>query len=502
MLEPNPFPLPVRQSPVAVWLLMGHAMKLLLRQLWAVLLLLFLRPAGSRDSFWDGMVLVFLLLSTANAFVRYFFKRFHIRDRELILETGWLRKRRTLVPMERIQTVSLRQSVFHRLFGVMAVDIDTAGSVGQEFRLEALPPAQAYALQRYVGRYRTDTDAGSTEEGSYAANHPGDHKDLVCRLSHADLVKVGLSQNHFRTAGILLAFLAGFANDLIEALGRQTVGHWQRRLPASISQGDLSLLLTIGLVLLAFSMLVTLLRTFLVYHGLTVRLSRRHIAVEAGWFAKATTLVEVDKIQWVDIRSTPLLRYFGLASVRLPQAASPRNLRGRGTASVPGCAPAGQQRLLEAYWPEWDPAAATAHGVGRRIILRQFIRWGLLPLLAIGLPAYGNIPAAYLPFVVGWLSWSVWLAIRYHRTWVWETCPDGLRVSWGVLNRRTVILKDHKLQVVRLHGSRWLHRAGFSHLTLVTAAGSLTLPYLPCTTALALADHLLFKVASGRQSPM
>ncbi len=501
MTEPNPFPNPVRQSPAALVLLMGTAFKLMIRQFWAVLLLLFLRPSGGREGMWDDVVSVFLMLSVGNALVRYLTKRFHIRDQALILETGWLRRRRTLVPMERIQSVSLQQSVVHRLFGVMAVDIDTAGSLGQEFRLEALPPDQAHALQRYVGQQRS-APAVAAAGPSPPEEASGEGMDFLYRLSETDLVKVGMSRNHLRTAGVVLVFLASFANDLMEAVGKETVAQWQGLLPTAVfSQGGFLLLVLLPL-LLGVAMLATLLRTFMVYHGLTVRLDRRHIRMEAGWFARTVKSVELEKIQWVDIRSTPLLRHFGLAAVHLPQAVPRRERGGRGSVSLPGCHVEGQQRIVRAYWPVWDAAAGTVHGVDRRIILRQVLLRGIFPLFVLWWPASLNFPTLYLVGAAVWLPLSVWWAVRYHRTWNWEVHPDGLRIAWGVVNRRTVLLKDYKVQVVRLHGSRWLRRAGYCHLTLVTAAGPLTLPYLAQDLAQDLADRLLFRIESDNRAWM
>ncbi|MDV7402176.1 hypothetical protein RZS08_62715, partial [Arthrospira platensis SPKY1] len=76
---------------------------------------------------------------------------------------------------------------------------------------------------------------------------------LLMRLSLSDLLKIGLSQNHFRTAGILTALGLGFLDDLQEALGKETYKEMEQSLGAYFeSVWTLTLVFVTTLLVLSF----------------------------------------------------------------------------------------------------------------------------------------------------------------------------------------------------------------------------------------------------------
>jgi putative membrane protein len=496
----NPFPQPERQSPAAALFLLGNVLQALLRQLWVLILVVLFNPKKQSAGGFSSLFAVILVFATINALIRYLFQRFYIRDGELVLESGLFRKSRLNVPLDRIQSVNFRQGILHRLLSVVAVDIDTAGSSGHEFSLQAITHEKAGALRLFVESQKAASsepvfDAAESDEAL-----PPSPEFKIYGLGASDLFKIGLSQNHLRTAGIILAFLASFADDLAEALDVDVYKQTKHWLADDSSMAVLYILLSLLPLLLFFSLLFTMVRTWLAHYDMQLWRTSRGYKLVAGLFTRREVLVALEKIQWIDWRSSPLLRHFGFVSVRLPQAASQVSQK-QIAARLPGCSHQDLAIIRNDYMPGELLHDFTSHGVDRRIIFRRFFQQGLLPVL-VGALAIQILSPLFFYLILIWLPISLWLAVRYHKTWRWEVSEAGLRVAWGVIQRRTVLLNWHKVQSIRLSQSFFLRKAGLVHLTFATAAGDVRLPYIPAEEAGELRDFVLFKMETSDKNWM
>ncbi len=74
---------------------------------------------------------------------------FTITDQRVILDVGILSHASKVIPIDRVQDVSTRQSVFGRIVGYGRVEIDAAGSQGAEV-LDYLPSPGSFRDQVFV----------------------------------------------------------------------------------------------------------------------------------------------------------------------------------------------------------------------------------------------------------------------------------------------------------------------------------------------------------------
>jgi putative membrane protein len=201
------------------------------------------------------------------------------------------------------------------------------------------------------------------------------------------------------------------------------------------------------------------------------------------------------KIQYVQWQSGPLMRLFGMMKVRIPQAASVE-VPGKLAVGLPGCYAPQLSAVRAAYFPEEHQLAWEPHGVDKALALRRFLAIGPLPVLVL----------AYLTFaflgkmVAVWLLWlpvAWWLARRYQRSWRWEVSEEGLRVEWGTFGRTAMLLQWRKVQAASVRRSFLSKHSRLARLTLYTAAGGVSVPYIPYQKALAVQDFVLYKVEVG-----
>ncbi|MGB3711566.1 MAG: PH domain-containing protein, partial [Erythrobacter sp.] len=85
-----------------------------------------------------------------------------IRAQDIRVESGVLSRSARSVPYERIQDVSLEQSLVPRLFGLVAVKFETGAGGGEDLSLSFLREEQGEELRQLVRARRDEAESGAT----------------------------------------------------------------------------------------------------------------------------------------------------------------------------------------------------------------------------------------------------------------------------------------------------------------------------------------------------
>ncbi len=492
----NPFEHPTRQSTIAIMFILGKVFRLLFRQLWVLILVVLFNP---KKKVFTGFTLGLIGIAAVGAvtsIISYFRMYFYIKDGELVLEKGVLRKSKVAVPLDRIQTVNFKQGILHQAFNVVSIEIDTAGSAGKEFALDAIDKKDAEALRSYVENSKPTTTSNITAPPiTTFLSEPLSSKvpaRLLFELSPSDLFKIGVSQNHLRTAGIIMVFFLSFFDDLEDALDLKLTEKIEKMFGMA-QEADIIHYLLIGVpFFLAISFLLTLFRTMLQYFSLRFYRTEQGFKMESGLFTKQEISANLQKIQFLRWDSSPMKRLFNMITVQLPQAASVQVGR-KLSANIPGCYENHLTDIRDAYFPEEKEMEVTRHGVHWRIAYRMFIIQGILPAGILMLMSYSWLGKNIWIWLL-WLPFALWLSYRYYQKWEWFVGNEGIRASWGVVNQHNVLLQWYKVQAVTVSKNWFLKRRGLANLILYTAAGSVKVPYIPEVKAREVQDFVLYKV--------
>ena len=484
--EETAFSLPNRQSPVAILLILFRLFRFLFRQFWPVLLVFLIRPkpATLYGLFWIGVLLS--IISSVNSILSYFYAVFYVSEGELILEKGWLRRTRLSVPLDRIQTISFQQTFIHRLFNTVSVEIDTAGSKGAEFSLHAIEQTRAHALRDFLLEQKEEGPMGQVE-----VQEPFEEKVLL-QLRIPDLLKIGVSQNHLRTAGILTAIGLGFLDDVESVLGEAAYKDWERTV-GSYFEALWWLTLAFVVILLLLSFIGTLITTAIRNYDLRFIQTGQGFHVVAGLFAKREQSASLRKIQFIRWSAHPIQRWLGMFSLRLYQAAG-YTLNKQKTIQVPGCYWPQLEVVQGMYFPEANEGQWEWHGPSPHFFARRFLFLGILPAIAgLGLSLLAR-DYQLLPLFISWAPAAYFWQRKVYRTFHIGLHPEGLQMQEGFFTRNATYFRWNKLQGISLKQSPYQKRHDIANLLLHTASGDITLPYLPLEKARPIRDYALFYV--------
>jgi len=317
------FSQPTRQSGVAIIFLLLNFVRELISRFWPLLIAFFIggnRSESRMDAWLAKVGLVVSAFSVIVSIISYFRLYFYIEGKDLVLEKGWLRRLKLSMPIDRIQSINFEQNILHRLFNVVKVDIETAGSKDNELSLIALKRENAEELRAFLLAEREKMgglDLSAEEVGADAEILPKEEvqKELLS-LSVQDLLRAGLSENPFRGFAIIIAVASVMFGEISSLLGDRWVEPLIDSSGIDLEQSAINLGFLIGAIVLPIMMLASWLLTFVLtvsnYYQLRFSETSKGYRLVHGIFQRRARSAPRSKIQFLLWTTQPLQQMFGL----------------------------------------------------------------------------------------------------------------------------------------------------------------------------------------------
>ncbi|NNC78815.1 MAG: PH domain-containing protein [Acidimicrobiales bacterium] len=470
---------PQRQSPVAVVFLLIKA----IRNLGIVNIgigALFLFNLRSSVAFAIVAPLLVLAALAVNvlAWWRY---TFVVIDDELVVTKGILSEQRLVIPLGRVQSVSIEQDFLHRPLELVRASLDTAGSSDTEFEIQAVTRPLAEALQRLTAEYVGAVTAPPGEPGEPGQPAPlaAPVERVLLRRTPTDLVKVGLAQSPWAglaLIGPLLIFVDDFAGVFGFDLGEQTAA------AEDFEAGLWVIWAVVGFLALAtvFSLVLQVSRAVVTDWDLTLFRTPTGLRRTSGLLAKKSRASSVERIQRLEHRQTPVQRLVGINHLNLVTI-------GEGDIALPGSTEGDIAGIRDVVLEPDSQATELDRRISPKAVIPP-IRNGMIVLLLAMVGLY------FSP--IGW--WSllgllvvpvIWyLAQREIRLHRWSVNGAGLAQRHEVFTIRTEEIALRRAQRVDVRQSFFQRRRNLASVTIDMADGSVQIPMIPLGEAKALRD--------------
>lgn len=443
--------------------------------------------AANGDQFYMILGLAFLGPSFAYSLVRYFTTRYRIADGHLIVQEGMLFRRVRTVPVERIQNIDLVQTVFHRLFKVAEVRVETASGTKPEAVLRVLSMREVATLRQRVDLQQAEVDAepemGLGGEASRPVGGPSmaervepNEQQLLLRIPLNWLIKAGISSNRgIVILGVILGFALQFENEFLEDLLSNPVFRG-----FDLWDGSVRSLLIIAGVVLGTALLLRLLGVgwyVLRFYGYELRQDQSDFRISCGLLTRVSATVPRARIQFISVHRGLMMRWLGLATIRIETAGGAGGADEDASSSISGkwfipVLPESRvAELLTLLRPDVQQVVAEDawQGPGRKAAVRKY-RLMLMALLAAGGLAMLVSRWWLAALCVGAMPISIvvahWIArsIRYART------GTGVIYRSGILNRKVSYTFFDRMQGLSWGQSPFDRRWNMAKLTIDTAA--------------------------------
>jgi putative membrane protein len=242
-------------------------------------------------------------IATLTGFVRWRSTSYAVDERGVHYRSGIISTKATTVPLNRIQGLDTVAGPVQRLFGVVSLQVQSAGGGKKgEIVLEAVGPAA-------VERIRAAVRAERPELPEAASSPP-----LIWRrLGRRELVVTALTAGQF---GVILPALAAAFQLLSNTVSNERdFEDATRLLPDSASGWELVLA---ALALAAWA--VSSIGSLVSFAGFSVARDGDRLRIRRGLFQRSDAVVPIRRIHAVRVVEGVLRRPFGLATLRLEVA--------------------------------------------------------------------------------------------------------------------------------------------------------------------------------------
>jgi putative membrane protein len=383
--------------------------------------------------------------------VRWRSTSYAVDERGVHYQTGIVSRKATTVPLSRIQGLDTVAGPVQRLFGVVALHVQSAGGGKKgEIVLEAVGPAE-------VERIRTAVRAERPE-----LPEPAAARDVIeRRLGRRELVVAALTAGQL---GVILPVLAASGQLLSNAFSNERdIEGATRLLPDTPGGWELTLaaLLVGAWALSAIGSLVS-------FAGFTVSRDGDRLRIRRGLLQRSDAVVPIRRIHAVRVVEGVLRRPFGLATLRLEvagyaeEASAARTLHPllplREVAAF-------LAELLPELADEPDGLAAPPPRAARRYVLPP----GVLGLIA------GAAACLLVPSVAPWpllvaplLGLNGWWSFRAAG---WRLRDGRLAMRSRRLARTTLLTPAARLQEHAVVQNPFQRRAGLADLAVAVGKG-------------------------------
>lgn len=437
------------------------------------------------------------LISLTGSIIAFFKFYFYIKDGELNVRKGVIRKTSLNVPFERIQSINFEQNLIHQIFNVVSVKIDTAGSSGNELEIDAISKEHAYALRDYILKEK-EALRGSIEVVDEEFDRQ-EKKRLILALSPIDLLKVGVSQNHLRTAALILAFFLSIADDLGEALDYNFFNQIEEGVGQALDAGFFIALIFIP-VFIFISFLITLIRTVFQHFDLKFWKTENGFKLVSGLLTRKEKNMQNEKVQIISWGNNPIKRIFGIFRLRLYQAASV-DVVGNKSMIIPGVYQHQVDETIRAVMPKSENVEMERHGIHHLSRFRFVWFFGLLPLTIATIIGYLTSNSIWY-WTWLYLPLALYMAQMYYVKRGFRLHPDYFISEGGIFGRSNKMIELFKVQAVKLSQGWYETRTDLSTIHIYTAAGEISVPYLPIELAQRLRDYVTYRVESDQSNWM
>jgi putative membrane protein len=389
-----------------------------------------------------GMVIIlFTFISGILSWYRYTYR---IENDEIRIEYGIFVRKKRYIPFERIQSIDLTEGILQRLFGLVKVKIETAGSSGDdeaEAVLSAITKDEANRIQ--------DVVAAAKYTGTMDGIQMQPENEQIFKISTEQLVLLSLTSGG---TGVVISAIFALLSQFDDFIPF-------KKLFRGIEDWAIHNLITIAIfvfIVLFISWMIGLIMTMLKYANFTVVKRDGDLVISQGLLERKQITVPLNRIQALRINETIIRQLLGYGTVYIESAGgSAVNEDGANVTLMPIVKIHKLHAIIGPYLPQYiltETFTPLPSRAKRRYLFRSWIITVPVAILAlIFLKVWGLL--SFLLLALG----SFW-AIAKFKDAGWNIHHQQLSLRYRTIDRVTVFMLKNKIQSLEMKESYFQRR--------------------------------------------
>jgi putative membrane protein len=473
---------------------------------------------------WLPVIAITIAFIVALTSLKFYFFQYRLSNGHIEIRSGVLSKKNINLPFNRIQNVKLEQPIYYRPFSYACLELDTAGSSKQEAKIVALKIDYAEQLKSEILASHDQVKekinvkppiansseilASNTESAINISPHIDSPGTLLNKRSIGDLVLHGISSNRvWIFIGLLMPFLDEITKYGIKAFQYIGINIEEILSIAEKPWWQVSLvIISISLFVLLIVTLFSIAGAIISFYGFTLhKLEDRYIR-RSGLLTKHEVTMRLARLQmvvrqqdWLDILLKRINLKFEQSNAHLQnmQPGASNNKIIVPSVTVNEC-----KELINNVYPNNQLETITYKNIHKHYLIKYigFIFLPLFTLLSIFSVVDDKplvVPVLFALFCIA----TILITCRWLR---WGIAQDDvyIYIRKGMLGVNYYCFPRYKVQQTYFKQSYFLKRKKLINISLVTASGSQSVPFIEEAYGYKIIDDALYTVESSGKSWM
>lgn len=416
---------------------------------------------GEGEQYWWYFVaavsVIFPLISGILTWLRFTFR---IEEGELRIESGIFVKKKRYIPFERIQSLDFSEGVLQRMFGLVKVKVETAGStnLGQaEAELTAITKEEAKAIKDALSLVKNGQTSTNIMDEEVTEN-----EESLYQITSSQLVLLATTSGG---AGVILSAIVAFVFQFDELIPYKKVYYEFQHF---IANGIVVISLAVLLVFFV-AWVLAFISTLLKYANFTVQKVEGDLIISRGLLEKRQMTIPINRIQGIRISENLIRQPLRHATVYVESAGGSINKESNSTIML---LPIVKKReipeLLHSILPDYDLNPEVA-SVPKRAWQRYMFRGLFFPiLLVLGVVLFfrpwGWLSLLLIPLAAVWAHWK-------YKDAGWSVNDLQLTLTYRGIIKNTVMMKRNKIQALSIQNNYFQKRKKLSTVQATIISG-------------------------------
>lgn len=426
-----------RQHPIAA---LSRAVGLIRGNILTILVFLFI---GAQSESFPFLMMIgggfaLLLISGFLDWWRFLFK---VEEGQMHIKRGILVRKNLYLTKDRIQVIDISSGVVQRAFGLVQVDIQTAGSTSRAAKIDAVPLETAKEIKRLLSNNGHESRAAEGDE-------PPAKQREVYGLPNKDLLIAASTSGRF---GIALSILGTLFSQVEPVIRESNLFEYLfGLLPA---QTDTFMVAVIIFIFIAVAWLISFFSTLFMYGDFSLEIDEKELVISRGIFEKKRITVPYKRIQALFVTQGILRQPLGYCSIHIHSAGYGDEQGSGAIVLFPLIRRAKVQSLLEKVVPHYNIELKGLKPPKRA--MRRYIFRSAFVLTLITAILYWTLPLTnwiwLIPILSVWWGWQ-----KYNDAAIgWDS--KNVIISNRTLSKTIAIVKRDRIQNLSVSAS-WIQR--------------------------------------------
>ncbi|CAH0347195.1 PH domain-containing protein [Bacillus sp. CECT 9360] len=460
---------PKRLHPVAAVL---SAIKMIKEAL--IPLVIFFVFGGSDESGWWASfeliaIPVFILLFIGYGILDWLRFTYRVEEGELRIESGIFIKKKRYIRFERIHSIDKTEGILQRLFGLVKLKVETAGSSAD------LADATLSAISKDEAERINDIFHELKKKGKISLKDESEAQDAEYQGLEENVQVQGVFQQSFKELFIMAATSGGVGVVFSGAIA--FFGQFDEIIPYSrlfngfeqVVKGSISFIAILVFFGLMFAYVIATARIVLKYAFFTVKKHEDKVIISRGLLERRQLTIPLEKIQAIRIAENLIRQPLGYASVYVEYAGG--SILDKESSNVmlfPLIKKEKIENLIQTFIPEYQ-IHVQINPLPKRSFKRYLFRISLIiipiaALCSIFLRPWGFLSLLLLPLGAFW-------AYLCYRGAGWNISSNQLQLRFRILSKQTYIFQRNRIQAVYSETSPFQKRGKLASISAVVKSG-------------------------------